>query len=115
MAVSGQPGLCTILNVDACIHDGFVGFRNLDKTKVLTEFAYYILMTMRQDNNSFSIGAVFKNLNTDQVKKIKIPIPPLEKQKQLVAEAEREEEIVAANRRLIELMEQKIQQVLGEI
>jgi restriction endonuclease S subunit len=45
----------------------------------------------------------------------KIPFIPLEIQKQLVAEAEKEEEIITANRRLIELMEGKIGQVLSEI
>jgi type I restriction enzyme, S subunit len=28
IAVSGDPGRACILNVDACIHDGFVGLRN---------------------------------------------------------------------------------------
>jgi len=40
---------------------------------------------------------------------------PLEIQKQLVAEVEKEEEIIASNRRLVELMEGKIGQVLAEI
>ena len=47
--------------------------------------------------------------------KVKIPLPPLEIQKQLVAEAEKEEEIIAANRRLIETMERKIAEVLSEV
>ena len=29
MAVSGNPGLASILRINAYIHDGFVGFRNL--------------------------------------------------------------------------------------
>jgi type I restriction enzyme M protein len=47
--------------------------------------------------------------------KIKIPLPPLEIQKQLVAESEKEEEIITANRRLIEIMERKIEEVLSNI
>ena len=39
----------------------------------------------------------------------------IEVQKQLVAEAEKEEEIIAANRRLIELMERKISDVLNDV
>ena len=46
---------------------------------------------------------------------MKIPLPPLEIQKQLVAEAEKEEEIITANRRLIEIMEEKINQVMFTI
>jgi hypothetical protein len=34
MAVSGAPGLAAILSVDACIHDGFVGFRKLSQNVV---------------------------------------------------------------------------------
>ncbi|MEK9156317.1 MAG: N-6 DNA methylase [Patescibacteria group bacterium] len=56
-----------------------------------------------------------QRVSPDFVKKYKIPLPTLEVQKQLVAEAEKEEEIIAANRRLIELMERKITQVLAEI
>ncbi|HYT45682.1 MAG TPA: restriction endonuclease subunit S, partial [Methylomirabilota bacterium] len=67
MAVSGNPGLPTILRVDACIHDGFVGFRDLD-ARVLPEFLYYLLFHYKEANNSNSIGAVFKNLTTDQIK-----------------------------------------------
>ncbi len=33
MVVSGAPGLPGILSVDACIHDGFVGFRELQREK----------------------------------------------------------------------------------
>ena len=47
--------------------------------------------------------------------KIKIPLPPLAIQKQLVAEAEKEEEIIHANKRLIEIMEKKIEKVIAEI
>ena len=40
IAVSGDPGEPCILSVDACIHDGFVGFRNLDISKVFTPYLY---------------------------------------------------------------------------
>ena len=114
MAVSGNPGLSTILDVDACIHDGFVGFRNLN-SKVIPEFLYFVLLHFKQMSGSQSIGAVFKNLTTNQIKKFVIPLPSLEIQKHLVAEVEKEQEIIEANKRLIEMMERKIQKVLEEI
>ncbi|MBL7903627.1 MAG: N-6 DNA methylase [Bacteroidales bacterium] len=85
MAVSGNPGLATILLVDACIHDGFVGFRNLDK-RIIPEFFYFVLVHQKEINSSQSIGAVFKNLNTDQIRQFKIPLPPLSVQKEIVDE-----------------------------
>jgi len=40
---------------------------------------------------------------------------PIKAQKQLVAEVEKEEEIVASNHRLIGLMEQKIEKVIKQM
>ncbi|HNU96581.1 MAG TPA: hypothetical protein PKH95_04185 [Candidatus Magasanikbacteria bacterium] len=47
--------------------------------------------------------------------KIKIPLPPLEIQKQLIAEMEEQEKIIEANKKLVGIMEQKITEVLSEI
>ena len=115
MAVSGQPGLCTILTIDACIHDGFVGFRNLDNTKVLTEFAYHVLMSMRDANDSQSVGAVFRNLTTTQVAKIDVPIPTLKTQETLVAQLKHEQSLIAANQQLIEIFQSKIDAAIARV
>jgi len=102
MAVSGQPGLCAILNVDACIHDGFAGFRNLDKSKISTEFLYHYLTSQRKANNSQSVGAIFLNLNTDQLRKIEIPLLPLEIQSQIVDEIEGCQRIIDGARQVVD-------------
>ena len=115
MAVSGQPGLCTILGIDAFIHDGFVGFRELDNTKVLTEFAYHVLTDMRDRNNLLSVGAIFRNLNTKQVKIIKIPTPPLKTQLEIVNELESEIIVAASNQLLIDVFEKKIEDKIAEV
>ena len=102
MAVSGQPGLCSILKVDACIHDGFAGFKKLDKNKVLTEFAYYCLMGLRDHHNSQSVGAVFQNLKTEQLREFQIPLPPLAVQQEIVAEIEGYQQIIDGARQVVE-------------
>ncbi len=60
-------------------------------------------------------GATLQQFTIKQIKTFKIPLPPLAIQKQLVAEAEKEEEIIKANKRLIEIMEKKIEKVIAEI
>ncbi len=45
----------------------------------------------------------------------KIPLPPLEIQKQIVAEIEAEQKVVIANKGLIEKMEKKIEAKIGEV
>ena len=115
MAVSGQPGVCSILNVDACIHDGFAGFKEIDSAEVDIEFLYFYLMRVREENNNQSVGAVFKNLKTEQIRKFLIPIPDLKTQKEAVNKIIEEMVIIRQNKRLIEIFEQKIKNKISEV
>lgn len=110
----GNPGLASILKIDAHIHDGFVGFRNLSK-ELLPEFLYSVLTYFKEHNDSQSIGAVFKNLTTDQIKELDIPVPAADIQRHIVAELEAERALVESNRKLIEIFEAKINAKLDEI
>ena len=49
------------------------------------------------------------------LKKIKIPLPPISIQEQIVAEIEAEQKIMNANKELIEKMEKKIEAKIGEV
>jgi type I restriction enzyme M protein len=115
ITVSGNPGLPTILAIDACIHDGFVGLRELNREQVTPEFLYYHLVASHAHHASQSVGAVFKNLTTDQIREFKIPLPPLAIQQQIVSEIQAEQRLVAANFELIERFEQKIAATLARI
>jgi type I restriction enzyme S subunit len=85
MVVSGSPGVPAILSIDSCIHDGFVGFRELDKQKINTEFLYYWFLFRLVETDSHATGAIFRNLTTDQIKDIDVPVFPLNKQHQIAA------------------------------
>lgn len=50
-----------------------------------------------------------------EIKELKIPLPPLDIQRQIVAEIEAERAMVEANRKLAEVFEKKIQARLAEI
>ncbi len=114
ITVSGNPGLPTILALDACIHDGFVGLRELSND-VLSEYLYFALLALHASHGSQSVGAVFKNLTTDQIREFKIALPPLATQQAIVAEIEAEQALVAANRELIARFEKKIQATLARV
>ncbi|MFN7537005.1 MAG: restriction endonuclease subunit S, partial [Burkholderiales bacterium] len=113
--VSGNPGLPAILKIDACIHDGFVGFRSLDTTQVSPEFLYYVLLGKKDLHGLQSVGAVFKNLTTDQIREFSIPLPDLDTQRDIVAEIEAEQALVNANKQLIERFEAKIKTVINRV
>ncbi|MDO8340648.1 MAG: restriction endonuclease subunit S, partial [Candidatus Woesebacteria bacterium] len=60
---------------------GFVGLRDLN-AELLPEFVAFTLNLLRAKNDQQAVGAVFRNLTTDQVKAISIPVPPIELQTQ---------------------------------
>lgn len=55
------------------------------------------------------------NLHLVEIKQIKIPLPPIEVQEQIVAEIEAEQKIVLANKELVEKMEKKVETKIGEV
>ena len=114
VTVSGNPGLPTILAVDACIHDGFVGLRNLNEI-IDREYLYYNLLSQHSANELQSVGAIYRNLTTSQVKNFKISSPCLSAQRAIVAEIEAERAVVDANRGLIERMEARIAAAIGRV
>jgi len=83
LVVSGSPGLPCILAIDACIHDGFVGFKKLDRNLIISEFLFFYLKYIHSVVDSQAAGAIFRNLTTDQVKKLEILVPPLPEQKRI--------------------------------
>ncbi|SHJ68665.1 restriction endonuclease subunit S [Pseudomonas luteola] len=77
MAVSGNVGLTSVLAIDACIHDGFIAFKELDDNRLRPAFLCDLMMFLKSTHASRQAGAIFQNLTTSQIKEMEIPIPPL--------------------------------------
>ena len=60
-------------------------------------------------------GAAYKALTIVRLKEIKIPLPSLETQQAIVTEIESEQEVVNANRKLIERFEKKIEGIVARV
>ena len=73
--------------------------------------AYAADFFIRNANTTTNIS----NLNLSALAQFQIPLPPLEVQKEIVAEIEAEQTLVAANRELITRFERKIQATLARI
>lgn len=78
-----------ILNVEGCIHDGWLNikckndyFYNIYILYLLSSKYFYNIMSNK------SSGSVVSNLNINKVKELIIPIPPLEQQKKIVEKIE---------------------------
>lgn len=94
------------------------GFAVLTATdKILPKYIFNLLFTdYLQEQMIARMGkGSYPSINQDDVEQLTIPLPSLEIQKKLVAEAEKEQQVINANKQLIEIMEQKISEVLSEI
>jgi type I restriction enzyme, S subunit len=90
LILSNSATVCVpkILQVEGCIHDGFVSFPSL-KNHVDLLFAYYwfecVRPTVIQENRQ---GVTQVNLNTSIVGEIHFPLAPLAEQRRIVAKIE---------------------------
>jgi restriction endonuclease S subunit len=94
----------------------FIVFRANNKT--IPEWIYNFIANtgfIDEGKNHMTGSAGQRRLNIDFVRTYKIPLPSLEIQKKLVAESEKEQQIINASKQLIEIYEQKISDVLSEI
>lgn len=76
-----------ILEVDGCIHDGWLVIR--DSENIFEKsFLYYYLGSpfMYQQFNKLAAGGVVKNLNSDLVRNVEVVIPPKNEQENIAHE-----------------------------
>jgi len=64
---------------------------------------------------AWATGGTFKELSKSKFCELRIPLPPIETQRAIVAEIEAEQALVNANRELIARMEKKIQATLARV
>lgn len=83
MSICATVGRPIIVDMEACIHDGFVVFRNLSED-VDVEFLFYILQKYERKFASKRQTGTQGNLNTNLVGNTLIPLPPVEEQRAIV-------------------------------
>ncbi|NMH88065.1 N-6 DNA methylase [Flavivirga algicola] len=84
---AGRP---YILKIDGCVHDGWLILSEIS-SKLDKDYLYEILTSNEIQNILVgkAIGGVVKNLNTDRVKSLKIPIPTSNIQSKIVSECKK--------------------------
>ena len=80
-----------ILKIDGCIHDGWLVLKGFSKT-FTEDFFYYLLRSpiVQEQFDKLAHGSTVRNLNTDVVSRVSLPLPPLPVQREIVARLERE-------------------------
>jgi len=82
MSICATIGRPIIVDMSACIHDGFVWFSELSK-HVNTEYLFYILQSKEKDFVSRRQTGTQGNLNTTIVGRTTIPLPPFFEQQKI--------------------------------
>lgn len=73
---SATPGIPRFLNLDACIHDGWLYFP--EKHHFTDQYLYHLFLEIRPHLLNMGSGTVFTNLKTEIIKQHKTVLPPLE-------------------------------------
>lgn len=79
MSICATVGIPVITQIDSCIHDGFVGFSNLQEIE--QEFFYYKLKELEPYFKSKGQTGSQSNLNSDLVRDCEVALPLVPEQK----------------------------------
>ncbi|QDZ39815.1 restriction endonuclease subunit S [Euhalothece natronophila Z-M001] len=96
-----------IMRTTGCIHDGWLVLRKKE-TNLDENFLYYILRSdlIYKQFKRLASGTTVKNLNINVVKKVQIPLPPLEEQKRIAEILDRADAIRQKRKGVIALTEE---------
>jgi len=118
MAMYGQGvtrGRVAILEIEAAINQAVAAISCSDKMDNV--FLFYQLVGLYEHLRMISDarGGNQSNLNGKLIKELKIVVPDLLTQRQIVAQIEKEQALVNANKQLIEIFEQKIKDRIAKV
>ena len=92
-----------IMKIEGCIHDGWLLLR--DHSAELDQNYLYLILGSKPVIAQFersATGGVVNNLNSEIVREVRIPLPPLAVQKEIVAEIEDYQRLIDGARTVLE-------------
>ncbi len=111
-ATIGRVGLAKI---PLATNQGFKNIIVLNKDVVDAKYVAYAMLQKKHEMEQNASGGTFKEISKTNFAQLSIPLPSIDDQKRIVAKLEAEQEIIDANKRLIDLMQDKINQVINRI
>jgi type I restriction enzyme M protein len=106
----------SILSRSMCINQDLIAFLPKNN-EIIIEFLFYILKTKSTSilEKGIKPGVTVQSFYNGFFKKYKIPLPPLETQRAIIAEIETEQKTIDGCRELIALYEEKIKEVIERV
>jgi type I restriction enzyme M protein len=112
ISVRAPVGPINISTQRICIGRGLAAIR--PSVKILLPFLF-ALLKMQEKTIKGNGGAVFDSISKEGIEAIKIPLPPLEVQQEIVAEIEAEQKVIDGCRELIVRYEENIKRVIDGV
>lgn len=96
-----------IVATHGCIHDGWLVLRPTDKSKVDEGYFYHLLGSdaIYLKLASRASGSTVKNLNTDIVSSLEVPLPPLDEQRRIAAILDKADALRQKRKRALDLLD----------
>ena len=98
-----------ILKIDGCIHDGWLVLRD-NKNTFDKRFLYYYLSspsTYRKFEN-MAVGGVVNNLNSEMVRGVSVPVPPMNEQLEIVGILEQVTALISLRKQQIAKLDELV-------
>jgi type I restriction enzyme M protein len=111
ISVRAPVGPVNITKEKICIGRGLASIR----AKATEQMYLFHFLRSIQNEITGNGGAVFDSINKSQIEKINIPVVSKEAQKEIVEKINMEDKIIESNKKLIEIMEKKINEVLESV
>jgi restriction endonuclease S subunit len=122
MTTRGTLGNCafydeTVPFENIRINSGMILFRVRNTDSINPKYVFYLLQStlFAQQVERLKSGSAQPQLPIRDLMLFTIPVPPIEEQQTIVAAIEEELQLVNANKRLVEIFEQKIKTKIGEV
>lgn len=100
ISVRAPVGPVNLAPFKICIGRGLASIRPQKGLNYL--FLFYVLRESQDKIKSYGSGSTFEAINREQITKIKIPLPPLSVQQEIVAEIEGYQKIIDGARQVVE-------------
>ncbi len=83
MSICGTIGRPLFSGINACVHDGFVVFKDIDQSRLSPEYLYFFLQAQTRHFEAQSQPGTQRNLNSSIVATSEIPLPSLDEQRRI--------------------------------
>ncbi len=110
--VGATIGKTAFITFEATTNQNVAGIFPKDENKLQAEFLFYAAQLLYSE---FTSLGEFRMANLSLVKGMRIPLPPLSEQQQIVTRIEQEQQLVNGNKKLISLYEQKIKDEINKL